>query len=150
MLVILQRTSHSSLSGLFQTAPSALLPVSTVTWGSQNHINNLVWKGPVAIILFHTPSFQFAFYSLPPRLHLPSPDSSGTEPISSPLQEAHRPFMYFWPKKEMWAIKTTTSLHQGHIHMCRRFLKQKDALLWPRGNRGRALLIKYYREGRKE
>jgi len=27
---------------------------------------------------------------------------------------------------------------------------QKDALLWPRGNGGRTLLIKYYREGGKE
>lgn len=26
---------------------------------------------------------------------------------------------------------------------------QKDALLWPQGNGGRALLIKYYREGGK-
>lgn len=89
MLVILQRTSHSSLSGLFQTAPSALLPVSTVTWGSQNHINNLVWKGPVAIILFHTPSPLPVCLLLPPtqasppfprqlwdRAHLLSPAGS--------------------------------------------------------------------------
>lgn len=27
---------------------------------------------------------------------------------------------------------------------------QKDALLWPQGNGGRALLIKYYREERVE